>query len=652
MHPTTLHSLGAIGEGDGPFAMIKKRGGPVDLFQGSPTFHDSLADMPRHHGIPDGGDTVDTIGALPFHTVRERGFPARSAGEPITMLHVESHMRGSLHDVLALLPDEDIAAGTPIFDTDSAAYQDIVRHIQSDEIGKGEGSNFVIANAARFHIEDMSRAKALSIFRRLLETEFGAYMHFLYYDGSRYLVGASPERHLSVRKGEVIMNPISGTFRKEGRQLLEQFKADLIKFLGDEKETKELFKVLDEELKMMSQMCEEGGCIVGPLLKEMLRVIHTEYELIGHSRKSIADLLRTSMFAPTVTGGPVGNACRIIEKYETTSRGYYSGALTVSGRDDEGGETLDSGILIRMAEITPEGQVTARAGATIVQDSDPASEDSEVHAKLAGLLGAFRDEPRSSRASVSVPVDLSDDEDIREALVARNERLSDFFLRDQQNADLTIPELLNTDIVIIDNGDDFCRTLEHMIVRMGANVTVVNFDEYASSSFPCDVVLIGPGPGDPKNESDVKMQKVFQIVSELRDAQKPMLGVCLGHQILCRSFGMDIVRKSPPTQGEQQEIEFFGEPRTVGSYNAFEAKRSHISGIDVSADEETGGVHGLRGPGIESMQFHPESVLTKKGFELLSLSLVRLVTEKKSSKNRDDYSDTRLLQSNAAWLLE
>ena len=98
----------------------------------------------------------------------------------------------------------------------TTTYAEIVGRIIDDEIGNGEGANLVIGRNYRATIADWGADKALTIFRRLLERERGAYWTFLVFTGDRYLVGASPERHVSVHGGEVRMNPISGTFRVGG----------------------------------------------------------------------------------------------------------------------------------------------------------------------------------------------------------------------------------------------------------------------------------------------------------------------------------------------------------------------------------------------------------------------------------------------------
>ena len=139
-------------------------------------------------------------------------------------------------------------------------------------------------------------------------------------------MGASPEAHVSARDGLVTMNPISGTFRHPAGGATAE---TLTEFLESTKETEELFMVVDEELKMMSAVCSDGGRITGPHLKEMSRLTHTEYVLRGRSRLDPRDILRETMFAPTVTGSPMQNACTVITRHERTPRGYYSGVAAL-----------------------------------------------------------------------------------------------------------------------------------------------------------------------------------------------------------------------------------------------------------------------------------------------------------------------------------
>src|SRR6185436_19988412 len=247
------------------------------------------------------------------------------------------------------------------------AYAELVGAIIRDEIGQGEGANLVIGRHYRAQVADWGADTALAVFRRLLERERGAYWTYVFFTGDRYLIGASPERHVSihpVRDGaergtserpsgqfglaDVRMNPISGTFRIP-RESEADVKEQLLDFLHDEKEIYELFMVVDEELKMMCDICNEGGQVLGPFLKPMSRLVHTEYLLAGRTSRDPREVLRDTMYAATVTGSPVENACRLIREYEQVGRGYYGAALAVLGRDARGGPVVDSPIVIRTA---------------------------------------------------------------------------------------------------------------------------------------------------------------------------------------------------------------------------------------------------------------------------------------------------------------
>lgn len=155
--------------------------------------------------------------------------------------------------------------------------------------------------------------------------------------------------------------------------------------------------VVDEELKMMCTVGDRGGAVVGPRLKEMAHLAHTEYELRGRSSLDVREVLRETMFAATVTGSPVQNACRVIERYEAGGRGYYAGALALLGVDASGSQTLDSPILIRTADIAADGALRVPVGATLVRHSDPAGEVAETHAKAAGVLAALGVRPAAPR---------------------------------------------------------------------------------------------------------------------------------------------------------------------------------------------------------------------------------------------------------------
>src|SRR4051812_46609078 len=378
-------------QGHEAWAVIRLRdSSTVTLVGGSRSEVERLTDVPLSVGAPEEGRRFDRLLAIPFRQVRERGFEAHDDGTPLTVVDIELEVEVPLPDLLTALPDEPVTfSDRGGFETDDEQYGAVVDAIISDEIGNGEGANLVVGRHYRAQVEDWGPAKALTVFRRLLERERGAYWTFCFFTGDRYLVGASPERHVSVHGGDVRMNPISGTFRLKGLTDPVQRKQRLLEFLADEKEIYELFMVVDEELKMMCDICGEGGQVLGPFLKPMTHLVHTEYLLAGRTHRDVREVLRDTMYAATVTGSPVENACRLIKRYETQGRGYYGAALAILGRDGDGEPVVDSPIVIRTADVGLDGSLKVTAGATLVRDSVAAYEVAETHAKAAGILSAF-----------------------------------------------------------------------------------------------------------------------------------------------------------------------------------------------------------------------------------------------------------------------
>ncbi|MFC9885055.1 anthranilate synthase family protein [Streptomyces libani] len=613
-----------------PFALLRRRtpgrdaADTVEVLTGEVTEVERLADIPLGDGTPD-APVTDALALIPFRQIRERGFRAHDDGTPLAVLRPRETAELPLDEMLAALPAHDVRVTDGAFDVDDDAYAGIVGRVVRDEIGTGEGANFVIRRTFEGEITDFSAADALALFRRLLAGERGAYWTYVVHrPGVRTLVGASPEVHVRMSGGTVVMNPISGTYRyPEGGPTAES----LLAFLDDRKEVEELSMVVDEELKMMCTVGDKGGVVIGPRLKEMAHLAHTEYELRGRSTLDVREVLKETMFAATVTGSPVQNACRVIERHEPADRdgrgrGYYAGALALIGRDAGGAQTLDSPILIRTADISAGGRLRVPVGATLVRASDPHSEVAETHAKAAGVLSALGVRPAPARPGAGErPQRLADDPRVRAALDARRADLAPFWLRMQTTAPTAE---LSGHALVIDAEDTFTAMLAHLLRTSGLTVTVRRFDEpglrEAARAHRGPVVL-GPGPGDPSDAADPKMRFLRSLTAELVAGHRHgLLGVCLGHELIAAELGLEIVRKEVPFQGAQERIEFFGRTETVGFYNTFTARCDDTTAaelamhrVELSRDAATGEVHALRGPGFAGVQFHPESVLTLDG---------------------------------------
>ncbi|QJT01168.1 phenazine-specific anthranilate synthase component I [Streptomyces asoensis] len=626
---------------DRPFALLRRRtpghdADTVEVLLGPVATYDRLADLPE-----------EGLALVPFRQIRERGFDVRDDGTPLAVLVPEERHVLPLADALAQLPEGDVRVEDGGFDVADEEYAEIVGRVLRDEIGRGEGANFVIRRTYRGRIPGFGRADALALFRRLLEGERGAYWTFVVHTGDRTLVGASPEVHVRMSGGTVVMNPISGTYRYPAEGPTPE---RLLDFLADGKEIEELSMVVDEELKMMCTVGDMGGVVIGPRLKEMAHLAHTEYELRGRSSLDVREVLKETMFAATVTGSPVQNACRVIERYEPlgrdgVGRGYYAGALALLGRDPGGAQTLDSPILIRTADIDAAGRLRVPVGATLVRGSDPAGEVAETHAKAAGVLAALGVRPARPRTDGARPR-LADDPRVRAALDGRRASLAPFWLRMQERT-----EELTGHALVVDGEDTFTAMLAHVLRSSGLEVSVRRYDEpglTASVLAHEGPVVLGPGPGDPSDLTDPKMRLLRELTARvIREHRHGVLGVCLGHELIAAELGLDIVRKEVPYQGAQTTVDLFGRAETVGFYNSFvalcddEALRELAAhGVEVSR-AANGEVHALRGPrraegapmnALAGVQFHPESVLTLNGAAVVRELVARVCAEPRPAR--------------------
>ncbi|MEP7092118.1 MAG: anthranilate synthase family protein [Nocardioidaceae bacterium] len=620
--PTAADALDAM-LGHQAWAAIRLRdSATVTLVGGSRSEVERVLDVPLSDGVPTDGRRFDRLLAIPFRQVTERGFEAYDDGTPLVVVDVDLEAEIALDELVAALPDEVIEfADRGGFDTTDEEYAVVVEAIIDQEIGNGEGANLVVGRHYRAQVDEWSAAKALTVLRRLLERERGAYWTYCFFTGDRFLIGASPERHVSVHGGDVRMNPISGTFRLKGLTDPVQRKAGLLEFLADEKEIYELFMVVDEELKMMCDVCGEGGQVLGPFLKPMTHLVHTEYLLAGRTERDVREVLRDTMYAATVTGSPVQNACRLIKKYESEGRGYYGAALALLGRDAEGRATADSPIVIRTADVDLEGRLRVTAGATLVRDSEPAHEIAETHAKAGGILAAFGLVEQAAAAAEGLE-ELIRDEDVVIALGSRNQRLSRFWLTDQGSSP-PAAELKGRTAVILDGEDDFVNMLRHVLAVMGMTSSVVRHEDFTPEAIDgYDLVIVGPGPGDPRDGDHPKIAVFRAAIEELLEREQPFLSVCLGHQVLCDRLGIDLAYKDIVFQGTQSRVDLDGREENVGFYNTFVGRAPAEpdglpAGVAVFADPESRDIHLVKGPHYRGIQFHAESILTEHGYDLI-----------------------------------
>ena len=181
-----------------------------------------------------------------------------------------------------------------------------------------------------------------------------------------------------------------------------------------------------------------------------------------------------------------------------------------------------------------------------------------------------------------------------------------------------------TRVLVIDNYDSFTWNLVQILGAMGARVEVVRNDHAAVDELlgqGADRLVISPGPCTPA-EAGISVEAARRFP----EAGVPTLGVCLGHQSLVEAFGGEVVR-GEPVHGKTAEIEHDGrgiysglpDPLTVGRYHSLVASEGSLPGSLTVTSRGGGVVMGVRHAELpaEGVQFHPESVLTPHGSEIL-----------------------------------
>jgi anthranilate synthase/aminodeoxychorismate synthase-like glutamine amidotransferase len=181
-------------------------------------------------------------------------------------------------------------------------------------------------------------------------------------------------------------------------------------------------------------------------------------------------------------------------------------------------------------------------------------------------------------------------------------------------------------VLVVDNYDSFVYNLVQYLGELGAEPIVHRADRFAVADVEAmapDAILISPGPGRPEDAG------LSNAIIERFAGECPVLGVCLGHQAIGQVFGGDIVRAGSVMHGKTSFIRHNGEGVFAGLPDPFEATRYHSLVVDretfpavleITAEADDGTIMGLRHRehAVEGVQFHPESVLTVGGHQLLA----------------------------------
>jgi para-aminobenzoate synthetase component 2 len=182
-----------------------------------------------------------------------------------------------------------------------------------------------------------------------------------------------------------------------------------------------------------------------------------------------------------------------------------------------------------------------------------------------------------------------------------------------------------TKILVVDNYDSFVFNIVQYLQQLGAEVVVKRNDEVNANSInEFDGVLLSPGPGTPEDAG-----ACIEIVNAAIEKQKPLLGVCLGHQAIGAALGGNVSRAPELLHGKTSQVQHKNEGVFKDLKSPFRATRYHSLAIEnpnfpndltITATTESGVIMGVKhktAP-IEGVQFHPESVLTEGGHRLLA----------------------------------
>lgn len=187
---------------------------------------------------------------------------------------------------------------------------------------------------------------------------------------------------------------------------------------------------------------------------------------------------------------------------------------------------------------------------------------------------------------------------------------------------------MTTRILVIDNYDSFVYTLVGYLQQFGAETTVVRNDdvtlaEAVELAAARDGVLVSPGPGTPA-EAGV----CIELIKWCGENSKPMFGVCLGHQALAEAYGGVVTHAEQLMHGKTSEVLHHGtsvfaglpSPVTATRYHSLAAVRSTIpDSLEITAETADGVIMGLahKSAPLCGVQFHPESVLTQGGYQMV-----------------------------------
>jgi anthranilate synthase len=466
------------------------------------------------------------------------------------------------------------------------------------------GDLFEVVPGQKFMERCDSNPSAIS--RRLKAINPSPYSFFINLGHQEYLVGASPEMFVRVNGRRIETCPISGTIKRGEDAIADS--EQILKLLNSKKDESELTMCSDVDRNDKSRVCVPGSVkVIGRRQIEMYsRLIHTVDHIEGRLRDDMDafDGFLSHAWAVTVTGAPKLWAMRFVEANEKSPRAWYGGAIGMVGFNGD----MNTGLTLRTVRIK-HGIAEVRAGATLLNDSNPQDEEAETELKASAMIAAIRD----AKTGASV---------------------------DNQRDTANIGKGVN--ILLVDHEDSFVHTLANYFRQTGATVSTVRTPvaDEIFDRFDPDLVVLSPGPGNP---TDFNCKATIKAA---RARDLPIFGVCLGLQALAEAYGGELRHLAIPMHGKPSRIRVLepgivfdglGKEVTVGRYHSIFADPSSLpKEFIITAESEDGTIMGIehsKEP-IAAVQFHPESIMTlgqDAGMRMIENVVSKLARRKKSA---------------------
>jgi anthranilate synthase component I len=437
-----------------------------------------------------------------------------------------------------------------------------------------------------------TQAAPLDIYRALRRLNPSPYMFYFDFGALTAplplrLIGASPEVHVRLDGRRAMIRPIAGT-RPRGKSEAEDVAIEQ-ELRNDPKERAEHVMLVDLARNDLGRVCLKGSVHVSEemTIERYSHVMHIVSQVEGEldPEHDAFDLLQATFPAGTVSGAPKVRAMQIIQKLEEQPRGIYAGIVGYFSYNG----SMDTCITLRTLVMHGD-TVYIQAGSGVVADSDPEREYQESLNKARALLVAVENAEGQPERAIQAA-----GEEYRKR------------------------------VLLIDNYDSFTYNLAQYLGELGAEVLVFRNDairiEEIEDLKPTHIV-ISPGPGTPA-DAGVSNEVIRRLGPRI-----PILGVCLGHQCIASVFGGEVTRASRLMHGKTSLIQHQGKDLFAGLPSPFQAARYHSlivreplpSVLEVTATTSEGEIMGLRHKEypIFGVQFHPESILTEYGKELLN----------------------------------